>query len=103
MKMRLHEAVRSNSHRPFRARALHDAQEGIMILATIEQHALSRASIEHVIHVTAGCEPMMPSHDENRVAIGRPAPAASRPRNFGGRPRIAAAGGAMGSDPGGWR
>src|SRR6266550_5154806 len=100
MKVGLHEAVRSNSHGSFRAREIHEPEEAIMILATIEQHALSRPSIEHVIHVTARGESTMASHDEIAMAIGLPTAAGSRRCIFGVRPRIAPTGVAMGSDPG---
>src|SRR5690349_5435727 len=76
MKMRREEAVRNNSHLEFGSRVLHEPDEGFIILATIEEHALSRTTIAYVIHVSARCHSSAPCHganrDRNQIARSRP-------------------------------
>src|SRR5258707_4570817 len=66
MNMRGHEAVRRNSYVRFAPRGFHEIGEGFIILATIEQHALSRASIARVIHVSTRGESSPSCHGRNR-------------------------------------
>ena len=51
--MRLHEGVRDYSHRSFSPGFLHQFHEAVIILGSIEQHTLSRTSVEYVIHESA--------------------------------------------------
>src|SRR6266542_3891806 len=87
MQVRLHEAVRGNSHRSFSSRFFHEPHERVIILASVEQDALSRPAIEDVIHVTARCEAMTSRHDEIAKAIALPTPDARVEPLSGVRPR----------------
>jgi hypothetical protein len=58
----LHQAVRNNSYRLSSASMVHQLNERVIVLTTIEQHALSRPSVEDVIHESAWGHAFRSSH-----------------------------------------